>query len=167
MGKIFGVIICMLIGAGLFLLASVSDSLICSEASGYCSLNSKVWKYTVSEDNFKVNEIEKIYCKKMYQPARSGKKAYFVLALQKVDGVEFNLGSYKTLGLCKTAKIPMNDFIKGKENSIIYSSGTGIANVFGYIFGVLMFFIAFIIFRSRPDVVEDDSDADSMKSEDG
>jgi hypothetical protein len=156
MGKIVGFIVCMMLGLGLFVLASVKDVVLCSDGSGMCAISSKVFGYTISEDAFSIKDVDKIYCKKNYQPARSGKKTYFVLSLKKADGVEYNLGSFKTLGMCKNANSPLKNFISGKEKNIMYSSGTGISNIFGYIFAVLMLFIGIIILRSKPDEVEDD-----------
>ena len=158
MGKMLGFLVCILMGCGLFLLASVNDVVFCSHKAGMCSVSSKVFNYTISDDSFAINDIEKIYCKKMYQPARSGKKTYYVLSLKKTDEVEYNLGSFKTFGMCQNANSSLKNFINGEEPSVAYSSGTGISNVFGYIFGVLMFFIGVIILRSKPDEPEEDFD---------
>jgi len=163
MARIFGIVICIIAGLGLFCLSLINDSLSCDRISGMCNMQSKLAyvNYEINSDKFKVSDISSVTCEKMYQPARSGKKAYFVLKIKNLNN-EYNLGSYRKLPECKARLNNIKDFKSGHTQTLEYSSGFGITNCFGFILGILLFVIAYIILttqeQSKTYDWEDDND---------
>ena len=167
MKKFFIVLILAIIGCGIIILSSLSDSLHCSYETDTCSLITRIKfvNYTMSEFNFKPADIKNAYCSTAYQPNARGKKSYYVLKLQLDDGNEYSIGSYKKKGLCKVYSGRVLDFVKGKTSYIEYDPAFGFLNLMGTIFGILMFVICVVIITSKPvpdyEGLDDDDDTET------
>ena len=163
MGKFIGFVICIVIGLGILALSLIADNLKCS--GDICYMQSYISKLNIniSEDRFPRGDIKSVSCVQKSQPSRRGKKSYYLLVLEKNNDVEYVLGSYKNYPMCKEALTPINNFVKGKSNEVLFSSGAGFSNSMGIILSVLMFFISFVILTSKPEVVEYDWDEDENK----
>jgi len=157
-GRILGCLICVVIGLGVVTLALIGDSMIC--ANNVCQTQSYISKLNIklNEDRFYFDDIKHVDCVQKSQPSRGGKKTYYLLVLEKMNGTEYSLGSYKNYQVCKDAYKPLEDYVKGKTDNVRYESEFGVANTSGMIFGILMFFIGFIILTSKPEIVEYDWD---------
>ena len=160
MGKFIGFFVCILIGLGILVLSLIADNLHCS--GDVCYMQSYISKLNIniSEDRFEKKDIKGVSCVQKSQPSRRGKKAYYLLVLEKNNGVEYSLGSYKNYPMCKDVIEPINAYMKGKSSEFLYRSGIGFANSMGIILCMLMFIIGFIILTSKPEVVEHDWDDD-------
>ena len=160
MGKFIGFVICIVIGLGIFALSLIADNLKCS--GDICYMQSYISKLNIniSEDRFSRGDIKSAGCLQKSQPSRRGKKSYYLLVLEKNNGVEYSLGSYKNYSMCKESLTPIDNYVKGKSDELLFSSGAGFSNSMGIILSVLMFFIGFVILTSKPEVVEYDWDDD-------
>ena len=166
MGKFLGFLICLIFGIFLLGLSFISDELTCSRELNTCNLKSKIkhTDYVISEQVFDVNTVNSAYCGKEFQPSRSGKKAYFVLKLQTTER-EYNLGSYKKYKLCTADLAPINAFIKGKSPQLVFVSGSGFTNFFGFILAILMFVVGIVILTSQSESDEVDWDEENMEKQ--
>ena len=160
MGKALWFVFWIFAGIVILTISSINDTLVCSKLSGFCTMQSKIaiLNLNINDDKFSPEEIKTCRCDKIAQPSRSGKKYYYILKLTKNDGADYNLGSYNNYRMCKDNLAQINDFIKGKTNTVRYNSGTGFANITGYILSFIMFIIGIIILTSKEEVVEDDFD---------
>ncbi len=158
MGRVTGFVICVLIGLCIFTLSLIADSINCS--GDVCYMQSYISKLNIniSEDRFLKEDIKNISCIEKSQPSRSGKKSYYVLILEKNNGVEYILGTYKKYPLCNGAVEPIKAFFNGKSSELIFNSGAGFSNSMGIILSVMMFFIGLIILTSKSEVTIDDYD---------
>ena len=153
MGKYIGFIICLISGFILLALAMVHSGLYCSVNDGECAMLSKVsmLNYKISEDNFRIENIDKIYCDKLYYPSRKGKKAYYVLKISRNDNpIEYNLGSFQKIPMCRQSVENIKKVVFANDNGELnYFSPFGAPNVIGILLSVLMFVVAFIVITSK------------------
>lgn len=156
MARYFWFLFWILMGLCIFLISSISDSLICSAKTGNCIMQSfiSIVNLKVSEDEFPISNIEFVKCEKRIQPSKSGKKTYYSLKFSKTDGAEYVLGSYKKLQMCRQELKPIKDLINGKVSDVSYKSGIGFTNGIGYLFSVLMFIIGIIVLTNKEERIE-------------
>ena len=156
----------MIAGIFLLFLSLITENIKCSSVENICKMESgiSIINYKISENKFRPSEIKNFYCEQNYQPARSGKKSYYVLKVNLNSGETYSLGSYQKYKLCKNSMQPLNKFLKHKIESFNHNSNFGFSNLFGMIFAILMFFIGFMIIRYNPET-EDDIEENSETEE--
>ena len=165
MGKAVGIIFCIIIGIAIFGLSMITDSVECSYTTNNCKMQSKIpgINYIINEIAFSPKEIKTVFCDKMYRPARSGKKAFFVLKMSVLDSnTDYTLGSFPKYALCKNSLEPIKDFTNGKRSYFKYSSGIGASNILGFILAALMFVVSIVILTSKPDTKTYDLEDDDV-----
>ena len=155
MGKYIGFIICIIASIGIFSLSLVKDSFHCTES--ICEIKSSISLANIqlSKTQFRPDQISQVHCQAQYQPARSGKKRFYILEL-KTEDKNYNLGSFKNYKQCMYSAGPIKAFITGKGKNVIYESGIGVTNAIGLLMGILMLVIAIVIVTSPPAKEEDD-----------
>ena len=120
--------------------------------------------YIINEESFSADEIDKVYCEKLYYPSRKGKKAYYALKMSILSSdTEYNLGSYPKLPVCKQAIIPFSAFLSGKQKELNYFSGPGVTNSIGILFSLLMFVVSIIVLTNKEEQKKYDWDDDDEK----
>lgn len=155
MGKYIGFTICLIVGMAVIALSVISENFYCSHPYNACLVQSKFGMFDIvlSEDRFSPSEIDKVFCDVQVQPSRSGgKKQFYVLKIALNSDKEYSLGSYKKYHNCKNLVNKINDFRKHKVSEYTHGSGLGYSNTFGLIFGIIMFFIGYLILTSKEEV---------------
>ena len=169
MGKFLSIFFCIIAGIAISGLSMITDTLECSNLQNYCRMQSKISGINriISEKTFLPSEINKVYCDKMYRPARSGKKAFFALKMTLKDSqTEYNLGSFPKYAMCKQELEPIQKFVTGKNDTFTYSSGLGAANIIGFMLAVIMFVISFVILTNEPENKTYEWDNDESEEKD-
>lgn len=152
MGKYIGFTICLIISIGLLALSLIQDSFTCSRQNGLCNFTSKI-KYiniVLNREDFSVNDLNNVYCKREVQPSKRGKQSYYILKLD-TNKKTYNVTTYRKLSQCRAGAKQINDYIKDtNENFLLINSGTGYVNILGIMFSLIILFTGIIILREQP-----------------